>query len=139
MQSIQMRRKHPDMAGQQALMGEGNQGGVKKTGHRHVCLIHAREPLREGFNEVGSYTKLLSNVIEVGDVGGETTGRGRAVRDATLDRNAAATDAASVTRRRGCRRASQVAVGGVDGRSERVLRVSIDEIRESSNLELSEG
>jgi hypothetical protein len=118
---------------------KGTKGGARMTGHRHVRLIQSREPLREGFNKVRSHTKLLSNIIKVGDIRGETAGRGRAMRDATLDWNAATADAAPVTRGRGCGRTSQVAVGGVDGRSECTLRVGIDEIGEPSDLELSES
>jgi len=109
------------------------------TGRRRVCLIHPGEPLREGFDKIGSHTKFPSDIIEVGDVGGETAGRGRAMRDATLDWNAATTDTASVAGRRGCGRASQVTVGGVDGRSDRMLRVSIDKVRETPDLELGES
>jgi hypothetical protein len=88
------------MAGQQAFIGEGNQGErVKTMGRGRVYSIHSREPLREGFDKVGSYTKLPSNIIKVGDIRGETAGRGRAMRDATLDRNATTADAASVTGR----------------------------------------
>jgi hypothetical protein len=108
------------------------------TGRGRVCSIHSREPVCEGFDEIRSHTKLLSNVVEVGDIRGETTGRGRAMRDATLDRNAATADTTPVARRRARRRTSQVAVGSVDRRSDRTLRVGIDEIRESSNLELGE-
>jgi hypothetical protein len=44
MQSIQTRRKHPDIAGQQ--MGGGSQKERERmTGHRHVCSIQTREPL----------------------------------------------------------------------------------------------
>jgi len=59
--------------------------------------------------------------------------------DVAFDWNTAATDAASVARGRGRGRASQVAVGGVDGRSNCALRVGIDEIGESSDLEFSES
>lgn len=127
------------MAGQQAFMGEGNQGKrAKMTGRGRVCSIHSREPVCEGFDEIGSHTKLLSNIVEVGDIRGETAGRGRAMRDATLDRNAATADAAPVARRRGRGRTSQVAVGSVDRRSDRTFRVGIDKIRESPNLEFGE-
>jgi len=109
------------------------------TGHGRVCSIHPREPLREGFNKVRSHTELPSNIIKVGDIRGETAGRGCAMGDMAFDRNTAATDAASVARRRSCGRASQVTVGGVDGRSNCTLRVGINEIRESPNLELGES
>ena len=78
---------------------KGSDGRVKTTGHRRVCSIHSRKSLREGFDKVGSYAKLPSNVIKVGDVRGETTGRGRAVRGMTFDRNVATADAASIARR----------------------------------------
>ena len=109
------------------------------TGRRHVRLIQSREPLREGFNKVRSHTKLLGNIIKVGDIRGETTGRGRAVGDASLDWNAATADTAPVTRGRSCGRTSEVAVGGVDGGSDCALRVGINEIRESSDLKLGES
>ena len=76
------------------------------TGHGRVCSIHPGEPLREGFDEIGSHTKLPCNIIKVGDVRGETAGRGCAIGDATFDRDATTTDTASVARRRCCGRAS---------------------------------
>ena len=128
------------MAGQQVFIDEGNQGErVRMTGRRHVRLIQSREPLREGFNEVRSHTKLLSNIIKVGDIRGETTGRGCAMRDATLYWNAATAHAAPVTRGRGCGRTSEVTVRSVDGRSDCALRVGIDEVGEPSDLELGES
>ena len=140
MQSIQTRGKHPDMAGQQVLMGERNRRGrVTTTGRRRVYLIQSGEPLSKGFDQVGSNTKFLSNIIKVGGVGGGTTGRGRAVGDAAFDWNATTADAASVTRRRSCGGTSQVAVGGVDGRSDCTLWIGINKIGESPDLELSES
>jgi len=68
------------------------------TGRRHVRLIQSRKPLRKGFDEVRSHTKFLSNLIEVGDIRGETTGRGRAMGDTTFDWNTATADAAPVAR-----------------------------------------
>ena len=109
------------------------------TGHGRVCSIHPGEPLREGLDKVRSHTKLPSDIIKVGDIRSETAGRGCAMGDAAFDWNTATTDAASVARRRGCGRASQVTVGGVDGRSNGTLRVGIDEIGKSSDLELSES
>ena len=109
------------------------------TGHGRVRSIHPREPLREGFDEVRSHPKLPGDIIKVGNIRGETAGRGCAMGDMTFDWNTAATDAAPVARGRGCGRASQVTVGGVDGRSNCTLRVGIDEIRESSDLELGES
>jgi hypothetical protein len=108
------------------------------TGHRHVRSIKPGEPLCEGFDKVGSHTKFLSDIIKMSDIGGEAAGRGCAMRNATLDWDAAATDATLVTRRGGCGGASQVAVGGVYGRSDRTLRVGVNKIRESSDLELGE-
>ena len=75
------------------------------TGRGRVCSIHPRKPVGEGFNKVGTHTKFLGDIIEVGDVRGETAGRRRSMRDATLDWNTAAADAASIARRRGCGRA----------------------------------
>ena len=121
-------------------MDEGNQGErVRMTGRRHVRLIQPGEPLREGFNKIRSHTKLLSNIIKVGDIRGETAGRGRAMGYTTFDWDAATADAAPVTRGRSCGRTPKVAVGGVDGRSDCALRVGIDEIGEPPDLELSEG
>jgi len=115
------------MAGQQALIGEENQRErIKMTGRGPGRSIHSRKPLREGLDKVGSHTKLFSNVIEVGDIRGETTRGGRAMRDATLEWDAATADTASVTRRRGRGRTSQVTVGGIDRRSDRTLRVGIN-------------
>ena len=96
------------------------------TGHRRVRSIHSGEPLREGLDKVRSYAKLPSNIIEVGDIRGETAGRRRAMGDAAFDWDATAADAASVAGRRGCGGTSQVAVRGVDGRSDCMLRVDID-------------
>lgn len=127
------------MAGRQALIGEGKREKVKMTGRRHVRLIQSREPLRKGLNEVGSHTKLLSNIIKVGDIRSETAGRRRAMGDATLNWNAATADAAPITRGRGRGRTPKVAVGGVDGRSDCTLWVCIDEIGEPSDLEFGEG
>jgi len=59
--------------------------------------------------------------------------------DATLDWNAATADAAPVTRGRSCGGTSEVAVRGVDGRSDCAFWVGIDEIGEPSDLELGEG
>lgn len=100
------KRKHPDiLAGRQALIG----GGKREDGmacHRHACLIKSREPLSKGFDKLRPYTKLFGNIVKVGDVGGETTGRSCALRNVTLDRDTAAADAAPVARRRGCGRTS---------------------------------
>ena len=127
------------MAGPQVLIDGGNQGEkAKVTGLRHVCSIKAGESLCKGFDKVGPHTELFSNIIKISDIRGETTRRGCAMRNMTLGWDAAAADATSVTRSRGCRRASQVAIGGVDGRSDCALRVGVDEIRESSDLELGE-
>ena len=128
------------MAGQQACMGEGGpKGQVKMTGRRHACLIQSGEPLCEGFNEVRSHTKLLSNIVKVGDIRGETAGRGCAMGDATLDWNATTADTAPVTGGRGCGRTSKVTVGGVDRRRDCTLRVGIDKIGEPPDLELGKS
>lgn len=128
------------MAGQQALMGKENQREKGKvTSRRHAHLIQSGEPLREGLNKIRSHTKLLCDVVKVGDIRGETAGRGCAMRDATFDWNAATADTAPVTRGRGCGRTSEVAVGGVDGRSDCMLRVGFHEIGEPSDLKFSEG
>ena len=71
--------------------------------------------MRQGFDKVGPHTEFLSNIIKMSDVRGETARRGRAMRNAALDWDTATTNAAPITRRRGCGGASQVAVGGVYG------------------------